>query len=83
MFTNTSPARAAPNIVNTHSAQFGAQMPMRSPGLSPQATSPRATRSTSRSNSANVNRVDWNGTTSAKRSGTWSTAAFRTPSTVR
>ena len=65
MFTNTSPARAAANMVSNHSAQFGAQMPMRSPGLRPQAIMPRATRSTSRSSSAKVNRTDWNGTTSA------------------
>ena len=32
MFTRISPARAAANIVRTHSAQLGAQMPTRSPG---------------------------------------------------
>ena len=42
-------ARAAANIVRNHSARFGAQMPIRSPGRSPLARKPRASSSTASS----------------------------------
>ena len=46
MLTRISPAFAVANCVTTHSALFGDQMPMRSPGFSPSATSPAANAST-------------------------------------
>ncbi len=52
MLTSTSPAFAVANWVTTHSEQFGAQMPTRSPGTSPSASRPAANASTRASNSA-------------------------------
>ena len=52
MFTRITPAFAVANWTITHSAQFGDQIPTRSPFWSPAASSPDATRSTAASNSA-------------------------------
>ena len=46
MFTKISPALAVANWVIVHSAQLGAQTPIRSPGLRPSAISPAAKAST-------------------------------------
>ena len=46
MLTRISPALAVANWVTTHSALFGDQMPMRSPGSRPSASSPAANAST-------------------------------------
>ena len=46
MFTRISPALAVANCVTTHSALFGDQMPIRSPGSRPSATRPAAKAST-------------------------------------
>ena len=54
---------------SAHSAQFGAQIPTRSPSSRPAATSPRASASTSRSSSAQVQRRPLATSTSASRSG--------------
>ena len=52
MFTSTIPAFAVAYWSSTHSAQFGAQMPTRSPASMPAAISPRARASVSASNRA-------------------------------
>ena len=50
--TSTAPIRAVAYWTSTHSAQFGAQIPTRSPFSTPRATSPRATRSVASLSSA-------------------------------
>ena len=52
MFTRIAPAFAVANWTITHSAQFGDQIPTRSPFSIPAAIRPHATRSTAASNSA-------------------------------
>ena len=46
MFTRIRPALAVANCVTIHSALLGDQMPMRSPGFRPIASSPAANAST-------------------------------------
>ena len=50
MFTSTTPALAVAYWSSTHSAQFGDQMPTRSPASMPAPISPRARVSVSASN---------------------------------
>ena len=50
MFTSTTPALAVAYWSSTHSAQFGDQMPTRSPAAIPVAIRPRASVSVSASN---------------------------------
>lgn len=52
MFTMMAPMRAVAYWVSTHSGQLTAQMPTRSPVVTPLASSPRATSSTAAPNSA-------------------------------
>ncbi len=52
MFTRIAPILAVAYWVNVHSAQFGAQMPTRSPLVIPAASRPRASASTSAASSA-------------------------------
>src|SRR5687767_1706795 len=59
MLTRTMPAFAVANCVSAHSAQFGAQMPTRSPTSSPAVMNARASRSAVASSSAYVMRVPW------------------------
>ena len=47
MLTRMAPILAVAYCTTVHSAQFGAQMPTRSPFSTPSDISPRATRSTS------------------------------------
>src|SRR5689334_24612571 len=54
--TMTAPMRWIASPAITHSAMFGAQMPMRSPGSTPDASSAAAARSTSVASCANVRR---------------------------
>ena len=68
MLTRISPALAVANWVTTHSALFGDQMPIRSPGSSPSATSPAAKASTRSPSSRQLQRICWWRTTSASRS---------------
>ena len=51
MLTRIAPSFAVPYWTKTHSAQFGAQMPTRSPLPTPRASSPSAQASTSATNS--------------------------------
>ena len=69
MLTWIRPAFAVANCVKVHSAQLGAQMPTRSPGTRPSASSPAARRSTRRPNSAKVQRIPCSHETSASTSG--------------
>src|SRR6476659_6558774 len=57
MLTRIAPIFAVANWTMVHSAQFGAQMPTRSPFSMPAATKPQAATSTSRFSSAQVHRV--------------------------
>ncbi len=77
MLTRIAPTLAVAYWVNTHSAQFGAQMPTRSPLPMPAPTRPRASRSTSAPSSAYVIRRPVARSTSASRSGTRATVASR------
>jgi len=52
MLTRMAPILAVAYWVIVHSAQFGAQMPTRSPLTMPRAINPRATTSTSSSKAA-------------------------------
>src|SRR5450755_1940460 len=54
MLTRIAPILAVPYWSSTHSAQFGAQMPTRSPASMPAATRPSATASVSASSPAYV-----------------------------
>ena len=51
MLTRIAPIFAVAYCTKAHSAQFGAQMPTRSPFRTPSASSPRAHASTSATNS--------------------------------
>ena len=77
MLTRIAPTLAVAYWVSTHSAQFGAQMPTRSPLPMPAPTSPRASRSTSAPSSAYVIRMPVARSTSASRSGNRATVASR------
>ena len=68
MLTRIAPIFAVAYCRIVHSAQFGAQIPTRSPFSIPPAISPHATTSTSRSNSAYVHRRPVATSTSASRS---------------
>ncbi|GAB2938427.1 hypothetical protein GCM10027203_44750 [Nonomuraea fastidiosa] len=63
--------------VSTHSAQFGAQMPTRSPLAMPRASRPSATSFTAASNSAYVHRRPVAISTSASLSGCRATVRSR------
>jgi hypothetical protein len=52
MFTRIAPTFAVANCTSTHSTQFGAQIPTRSPFAMPAAIRPLASRSTAASSSA-------------------------------
>ena len=52
MLTRITPALAVAYCSSTHSGQFGAQMPTRSPAFIPAAIRPRASVSVSASNPA-------------------------------
>ena len=52
MFTRIAPIFAVAYWVRVHSAQFGAQMPTRSPLTMPISSNPRASASTSAASSA-------------------------------
>ena len=66
--TRMAPSLAVAYWVTVHSAQLGAQMPMRSPLASPTAINARASRSTSAPNAAYVHRMPWARSISASRS---------------
>ena len=76
MLTRIAPTRAVANCTTTHSAQFGAQMPTRSPFSTPAASRPRAHRSTWASSSAYVQRTPCARETSASRAPCSETIAF-------
>ena len=69
MLTRTAPILAVAYWVSVHSAQFGDQIPTRSPLPMPARTSPIASASTSASSSAQVQRRPLATSTSASRSG--------------
>ena len=77
MFTSTAPTFAVAYWTRTHSAQFGAQMPTRSPASIPAASRPRASRFTAASSSAYDIRIPWWRLTSASRSGKRATVRSR------
>ena len=68
MLTRIAPIFALPYCSSTHSAQFGAQIPTRSPVATPEAMSPRATASVAASSCAYVQRLPVGTSTSASLS---------------
>jgi hypothetical protein len=68
MFTRIAPTAAVAYCVIVHSAQFGAQIPTRSPFPIPRPISPRANSSTAAPNSAYVHRRPLATSTNASRS---------------
>src|SRR5262249_31658380 len=80
--TRMIPAFAVAYWTNAHSAQFGLQMPTRSPGAMPAAMNARPARSTSAANSAYVYRSPWWTDTSASRSPKRATVRSRLPPIV-
>src|SRR5690606_13026618 len=77
MLTMIAPMRAVAYCTKTHSGQLTAQMPTRSPVVTPLASSPRATSSTAAPNSAYVQRRPEGTSTRASRSGQAATARAR------
>ena len=75
--TRIAPIFAVAYCVIVHRALFGPQMPIRSPFSMPAASRPRATTSTSRSNSRQVQRVPVANSTIASRSGKRATVRSR------
>jgi hypothetical protein len=70
MVTRIAPSFAVPYWTSTHSAQFGAQMPTRSPFHTPIASNPSAQASTSATSSGYVQRRPVAHSTSASASPT-------------
>src|SRR6476660_3740433 len=77
MLTRIAPIFAVAYCTTVHWAQFGAQIPTRSPVATPVARSARASPSTSAANSAYVQRIPWATSTRASRSPTRATVASR------
>ena len=82
MFTRIAPIFAVAYWVSVHSAQFGAQMPTRSPLAMPVPSNPSASASTSAASSAYVHRRLADRSTSASRSPNARTVASKLPPIV-
>src|SRR6478735_4791379 len=77
MLTRIAPILAVAYWTSVHSEQLGAQIPTRSPVLTPTASRARASRSTSARSSAYVHRLPCATSTSASRSPNRSTVASK------
>ena len=82
MLTRISPAFAVANCVSSHSELLGDQIPTRSPGARPSASSPAASASTRSRSARQLQRTPWLRTTSAGRSGQRATVRSNAAPTV-